>query len=155
MSEILGLDLGTNSIGWGIRDVNLDGNQFIDFDEYENEILNSGVLVFKKGVGDGKSGEFSLAAERRRHRSKRRLYNAKRYRKWATLKVLSKNRMSDPPPFVGVNSLGDSAVNLAVRPYASPEDYWEVYFDIYEKGKNAIDKAGIEIPFPQRVVHQQ
>ena len=60
-----------------------------------------------------------------------------------------------PPPFVGVNSLGDSAVNLAVRPYASPEDYWEVYFDIYEKGKNAIDKAGIEIPFPQRVVHQQ
>lgn len=93
MSKIVGLDLGTNSIGWGIRDINLEENQFIDFDENENEVLNSGVVVFKKGVGDGKSGEFSLAAERRSHRSKRRLYNAKRYRKWATLKVLSKNNM--------------------------------------------------------------
>lgn len=91
MSKFIGLDLGTNSIGWGIRDINLNGNQFIDFDENEKEILNSGVLIFKKGVGDGKSGEYSLAAERRSHRSKRRLYNAKRYRKWATLKVLSKN----------------------------------------------------------------
>lgn len=63
--------------------------------------------------------------------------------------------LNNPPPFVGVNSLGDSAVNLAVRPYASPQDYWTVYFDIYEKGKNALDKAGIEIPFPQRVVHQK
>lgn len=27
--------------------------------------------------------------------------------------------LNNPPPFVGVNSLGDSAVNLAVRPYAS------------------------------------
>lgn len=93
MNKIVGLDLGTNSIGWGIRDINLDENQFIDFDENGKEILNSGVVVFRKGVGDGKSGEFSLAAERRSHRSKRRLYNAKRYRKWATLKVLSKNNM--------------------------------------------------------------
>lgn len=94
MSKIIGLDLGTNSIGWGVRDINLEGNQFIDFDENDNEILNAGVVVFKKGVGDGKSsGEYSLAAERRVHRSKRRLYNAKRYRKWATLKVLSKHNM--------------------------------------------------------------
>lgn len=94
MNKIIGLDLGTNSIGWGIRDINLEENQFIDFDENGNEVLNSGVVVFKKGVGGtAPKNEFSLAAERRSHRSKRRLYNAKRYRKWATLKVLSKNNM--------------------------------------------------------------
>lgn len=84
MGKTLGLDLGTNSIGWAIRDTDA---------ESENQIIDYGVVAFKKGVGDGKSGEFSLAAERRKNRSKRRLYNAKRYRKWATLKVLMKNNM--------------------------------------------------------------
>ncbi|MBS1550886.1 MAG: hypothetical protein JST15_02315 [Bacteroidetes bacterium] len=84
MSKILGLDLGTNSIGWAIRDTETNK---------ENQIIDFGVTVFKKGVGDGKSGEFSLAAERRNNRSKRRLYNAKRYRKWATLKALIDNNM--------------------------------------------------------------
>jgi len=83
MAKILGLDLGTNSIGWAIRDTDAD----------ENQIVDDGVLIFQKGVGDGKSGEFSLAAERRENRSKRRLYNAKRYRKWELLKVLIENGM--------------------------------------------------------------
>ena len=52
------------------------------------------VLSFlRKELGEGKSGEFSLAAERRGARGKRRLYNAKRYRKWATLIVLRENNM--------------------------------------------------------------
>ena len=84
MANILGLDLGTNSIGWAIRDLD---------SETDDQIADYGVIVFKKGVGEGKSGEFSLAAERRTNRSKRRLYNAKRYRKWATLLELSKNGM--------------------------------------------------------------
>ncbi len=84
MSKILGLDLGTNSIGWAIRDVDT---------ENDNQIIDYGVVIFKKGVGEGKSGEFSLAAERRKNRSKRRLYNAKRYRKWELLKVLIENNM--------------------------------------------------------------
>jgi small conductance mechanosensitive channel len=61
--------------------------------------------------------------------------------------------LKDPAPFVGVVELGDSAVNLAVRPYADPNNYWDVYFDIYESGKEALDKAGINIPFPQIDVH--
>jgi small conductance mechanosensitive channel len=51
--------------------------------------------------------------------------------------------------------LADSSVNFAVRPYCKPQDYWEVYFATYEGAKIALDKAGIEIPFPQRVLHQQ
>lgn len=83
MGKFLGLDLGTNSIGWAIRDTS----------EEKNQITNYGVTIFEAGMGMNKSGEFSRAAERRANRSKRRLYNAKRYRKWATLKVLMENNM--------------------------------------------------------------
>lgn len=77
MEKILGVDLGTNSIGLTLR----EGNVFSWY----------GVYTFKQGVGEGKSGEFSLAGERTKHRSSRRLYNARRYRKWETLKVLIDN----------------------------------------------------------------
>jgi len=61
--------------------------------------------------------------------------------------------LKDPAPFVKVSELADSSVNLVVRPYTLPEDYWEVYFHVYEEGKKALDKAGVKIPFPQRDVH--
>lgn len=61
--------------------------------------------------------------------------------------------MKDPAPFVGVVELGDSSVNLAVRPHCNPADYWDVYFDVYEAGKEALDAANITIPFPQLDVH--
>ena len=61
--------------------------------------------------------------------------------------------LDDPKAFVGVVGLGDSSVNLVVRPYSKPRDYWAVYFDVYEQGKKALDAGGIEIPFPQRVIH--
>ncbi|MFY0644624.1 MAG: mechanosensitive ion channel [Bacteroidia bacterium] len=61
--------------------------------------------------------------------------------------------LKDPAPFVGVLELGDNSVNLAVRPTCKSEDYWDVYFDCYEATKVALDKANIEIPFPQRDLH--
>ncbi len=63
--------------------------------------------------------------------------------------------LKEPAPFVGVSELADSSVNLAVRPYAKPSDYWAVYFSIYEDGKLALDAAGITIPFPQMDVHMK
>ncbi|MBI1185022.1 mechanosensitive ion channel [bacterium] len=73
------------------------------------------------------------------------------------LEVMNKHEkvMKDPAPFVGVLGLGDSSVNLAVRPYCTPEDYWTVYFDIYEEGKIALDENNITIPFPQVDVHMR
>ncbi|MDP5169746.1 MAG: mechanosensitive ion channel [Bacteroidia bacterium] len=64
------------------------------------------------------------------------------------------NVLQDPAPSVNVSELGESSVKLAVRPYATVDDYWTVYFGIYEQGKEALDAAGITIPLPQRVVHQ-
>ena len=60
--------------------------------------------------------------------------------------------LKDPAPSVNVLDLADSSVNLAVRPYCSVDDYWGVYFSVTEKVKEGLDAAGIEIPFPQRVV---
>jgi small conductance mechanosensitive channel len=63
--------------------------------------------------------------------------------------------LKTPAPFVGVHQLADSSVNLAVRPYTLPADYWDVYFDVVEAGKLELDKAGISIPFPQVDVHME
>ncbi len=82
MARILGLDLGTNSIGWAIRDNNI-GN--------ENQILDSGVLVFPQGVGEVKGVEFSLASERTKNRAARKLYARRRKRKADLLKLLIAN----------------------------------------------------------------
>lgn len=60
--------------------------------------------------------------------------------------------LQDPAPLVAVLALADSSVNFAVRPWCNSEDYWTVYFDITEKAKLALDEAGIEIPYPHRVV---
>ncbi len=61
--------------------------------------------------------------------------------------------LAEPAPFVGVSELADSSVNLTVRSFTKPEDYWAVYFYVLEEGKIALDKAGISIPFPQMDVH--
>lgn len=59
--------------------------------------------------------------------------------------------LQDPAPSVNVSELADSSVNFAVRPFCKPEHYWDVYFGTLENCKLALDKAGIEIPYPHRV----
>lgn len=59
--------------------------------------------------------------------------------------------LKEPAPSVNVSELADSSVNFAVRPWSTSDDYWNVYFDITENVKIALDNAGIEIPYPHRV----
>lgn len=63
--------------------------------------------------------------------------------------------LKDPAPSVNVLELADSSVNFAVRPWVKSEDYWEVYFGITENVKQALDAAGIEIPYPHQVEIQK
>ena len=60
---------------------------------------------------------------------------------------------SDPEPQVTVAELGDSSVNLAVRPWVESMSYAPASHEINERVKKALDAAGISIPFPQRDVH--
>lgn len=61
--------------------------------------------------------------------------------------------LPDPAPQVAVSELADSSVNFVARPWVKKEDYWGVRFDLTRKIKEEFDANGIEIPFPQRVVH--
>ena len=61
--------------------------------------------------------------------------------------------LSDPPTNIAVSELADSSVNFVVRPWVKRSDYWGVKFDLTRKIKEAFDENGIEIPFPQQVVH--
>ena len=57
--------------------------------------------------------------------------------------------LSDPEPLIRVNELGESSVNFIVRPWVRAEDYWEVYWELTAKVKEAFDANGLTIPFPQ------
>lgn len=61
--------------------------------------------------------------------------------------------LEDPAPTVEVVELGDSSVNLCVRPWVKKEDYWTVFFGLNADIKKRFDAEGITIPFPQRDVH--
>ncbi|KAA1247503.1 mechanosensitive ion channel family protein [Aquimarina sp. RZ0] len=71
------------------------------------------------------------------------------------MKALTDNPkvLKDPAPTVAVSELGDNAINLVVRPFADVVNYWDVYFEALEDSKNALDAAGVSIPYPQRDVH--
>lgn len=56
-------------------------------------------------------------------------------------------------PNIFVSAHADSSINMLTRVWVNTEDYWPVYFGLFEQVKYAFDKAGITIPFPQRDVH--
>lgn len=86
MSRILGLDLGTNSIGWAITEKPEEGFSLID----------KGVEIFQEGVNRTKSGEEPAVKNRTESRSSRRHYFRRRLRKIELLKVLVKYEMCPP-----------------------------------------------------------
>lgn len=63
--------------------------------------------------------------------------------------------LKDPETVVYLTSLGDNSVNLTIRMWAKSSDYWGVFFTVQEQMKEAFDREGISIPFPQRTVHIQ
>jgi CRISPR-associated endonuclease Csn1 len=83
MAKILGLDLGTNSIGWAIVEKN----------DIEFSLIDKGVRIFSEGVKSEKGIESSRASERTAYRSARKIKYRRKLRKYETLKVLSLNNM--------------------------------------------------------------
>jgi len=69
--------------------------------------------------------------------------------------ILEKDERSlkDPEPFVAVGDLGDSSVNILVRVWCNSSDFFTYKCDLTRTLKEACDKNGITIPFPQRSVH--
>ncbi|AYN66609.1 mechanosensitive ion channel family protein [Euzebyella marina] len=63
------------------------------------------------------------------------------------------NILKEPAPEVYVDALADSSVNLSLRFWAENGVFWKAHFHVMEETKRRFDESGIEIPFPQRVVH--
>jgi len=61
--------------------------------------------------------------------------------------------LAEPEPTVAVHELGDSSVNLVVRPWVSTADYWATRWALTRSLKENLEAAGCSIPFPQRDVH--
>ena len=61
--------------------------------------------------------------------------------------------LKDPAPVVVVGELGDSSVNINVRPWVESGEYWNVRADLLETIKVRFDEAGISIPYPQQDVY--
>lgn len=79
--RILGLDTGTNSLGWAVVDRNEDGTY---------TLIKKGDLIFQEGVKIEKGIESSKASERTENKASRKHYFRKRLRKIETLKILIK-----------------------------------------------------------------
>jgi CRISPR-associated endonuclease Csn1 len=87
MSKVLGLDLGTNSIGWAVVEKEKNEKHFT--------LLDKGVRIFTEGVNiePKTSSESSKAAQRTGYRSTRRLKYRRKLRKLELLKILSDNNL--------------------------------------------------------------
>ena len=68
--------------------------------------------------------------------------------------ILSRNPrvLKDPPPAVGVTALGDSSVNIAVKPWVSVNDFGAAGGEINQAILEQFRVKSIEIPFPQREI---
>ena len=61
--------------------------------------------------------------------------------------------LSDPALQIAVSNLGDSSVDIVVRPWCASGDYWPLRFDLTRQLKEGLEAAGCSIPYPQRDVH--
>lgn len=87
MARILGIDTGTNSLGWAI----------VDKDEKGYHLIDRGVNIFQEGVKiNDKGKEASKASERTKHKSTRVRYYRIKLRKINLLHILSDNHLCPP-----------------------------------------------------------
>ena len=56
--------------------------------------------------------------------------------------------LTEPASEVYVKEHAESSINMLVRVWVKPENYWGVYFHMYEQVKLTFDREGISIPFP-------
>ncbi|MEO8645340.1 mechanosensitive ion channel family protein, partial [Pseudomonas sp.] len=81
-------------------------------------------------------------------------YEADLQKARAVLLELAKDErvLTDPAPQAVITTLGDSSITVSLRVWVKTADYWDVMFMFNEQSRDRLKKAGIDIPFPQRVI---
>lgn len=59
--------------------------------------------------------------------------------------------LADPKPWAGVTNLLDSSVEMSLHAWVKSEDHFQTRADLFQAAKEALDAAGIEIPYPHQV----
>lgn len=62
--------------------------------------------------------------------------------------------LQDPEPFLQVNNLGDFSVDFLARVWVNSSDYFAYQADMKRAVKEALDEAGVDIPFPTQTLIQ-
>ena len=60
--------------------------------------------------------------------------------------------LAEPAPEAVISTLGDSSITVSLRVWVKTADYWSVMFMFNEQSRDRLKNAGIDIPFPQRVI---
>ena len=61
--------------------------------------------------------------------------------------------LRDPAPFIELGNMAASSVDVTVRVWTKASDYWAVHFSMNKEVYATFNKEGINIPYPQMVVH--
>lgn len=59
--------------------------------------------------------------------------------------------LQDREPEIGIESYDSHSIIVAVRPFAKPDDFWEVTFDVHERIKAAFNRHGIQVAYSEGV----
>lgn len=63
------------------------------------------------------------------------------------------NVLKDPAPFIMIEGLGDSSVDIVARPWVELANIGTGISELHQAVKEAVEAAGCTIPFPQRDIH--
>lgn len=62
--------------------------------------------------------------------------------------------LGEPAPLVKVKALGDFSVTVLASVWCETPDLYQLRFDLLRSVKEALDRAGVKIPFPTNVTYQ-
>lgn len=120
---------------------------------------NKEVIIPNGSLSNGNIVNFSTEATRRVDFTFGVGYDSDiKLTKETILSVINKHDLilKNPAPAINVSELGDSSINFFTRVWVNKADYWTVNFDIIEQTKEALDAAGIDIPYPHQVeIHKE
>ena len=60
--------------------------------------------------------------------------------------------LAEPAPSAFVSGIGDSSVDVTLRIWVAASDYWPMKRALTQRAKEAIEAAGLSIPFPHRQI---
>lgn len=119
-------------------------------------INNEVMIVPNSSVTGGNIKNYSKAHERRVDIAIGVAYHTDINKVKALIKELvdaEPRVLKDPAHRVVISEFADSSINISIRMWVKNPDFWDVRFAMMERIKDSFDSNGIEIPFPQRVVH--